>query len=117
MTAELFSRIPIERLGWTLLHFLWQGTAISLLYAALRSVLGWSLSAQGRYLLASAALLLLTAAPFLTFAMNPASEGPSAFTLRVPQPVSAPAYNNRIPIGFVVGVPSARRGYALYNSF
>jgi hypothetical protein len=31
--------------------------------------------------------------------------------------LSAPVYNNRIPTGFVVGVPSARRGYALYNSF
>jgi VWFA-related protein len=86
MMAELLARFPEQRLGWTLLHFLWQGTAIGLLYALLRSLFSRWLSAHGRYVLASAALVTLTAAPFITFAVNPVSDAPSGFAIRVPQP-------------------------------
>ena len=57
----------IERLGWTLLHFLWQGTAIAVVYAAMRALIGRSIPAQGRYALACAALIAMTIAPLLTF--------------------------------------------------
>lgn len=36
----------VQNLGWTLLHFLWQGTAIALLYAAVRFVAAGRLSPQ-----------------------------------------------------------------------
>jgi hypothetical protein len=45
--AVLLSQFWVHRLGWTLLHFLWQGTVIVVVYAMLRSLLGRSLSAQG----------------------------------------------------------------------
>ena len=57
------SRQEIVALGWTLLHFLWQGTAIAVVYAMLRR--RW-LSAQGRYILACMALAAMAVAAFLT---------------------------------------------------
>jgi VWFA-related protein len=61
----------VQRLGWPLLHFFWQGTAIAVVYAMLRSVLGRSLSAQARYVLACAALVAMAVAPALTFVLIP----------------------------------------------
>jgi hypothetical protein len=35
--VQVFSSLPrVERLGWTLVHFLWQGLSIAVLYAAAR---------------------------------------------------------------------------------
>ncbi|HJV91718.1 MAG TPA: M56 family metallopeptidase [Holophagaceae bacterium] len=62
----------VMRLGLTLLHFLWQGTLLALLLAALL----WTLqdrSPRLRYGLACGALLLMTLTPFATWA---ALEGP-----------------------------------------
>jgi beta-lactamase regulating signal transducer with metallopeptidase domain len=56
-----------ERLGWTLLHFLWQGLLVAALYALARAVAGGRMSARGRYALACAALVAMTAAPALTY--------------------------------------------------
>jgi beta-lactamase regulating signal transducer with metallopeptidase domain len=69
--AAFLSQLWVQRLGWTLVHFLWQGAAIALLYAALRRALGRSLSAQGRYALACLALGTMAAAPPLTFLLIP----------------------------------------------
>jgi GWxTD domain-containing protein len=65
------SQFWIQRLGWTLLHFLWQGTAIVIVYALLRHWLARLLSANGRYLLACAALAAMTIAPPVTFLLTP----------------------------------------------
>ncbi|HEY6340108.1 MAG TPA: GWxTD domain-containing protein [Bryobacteraceae bacterium] len=65
----------MQNLGWTLLHFLWQGTAIALLYAAARFVVAGRLSPQGRYILACAALSTMTAAPALTLVMLSSGAG------------------------------------------
>jgi beta-lactamase regulating signal transducer with metallopeptidase domain len=56
-------------------HFLWQGTLIAILYVALRAVLGRSLSAQGRYVLACLTLGAMTAAPPLTFLLIRVADG------------------------------------------
>ncbi len=56
-----------ERLGWTLLHFLWQGILVAALYALARAVAGGRISARGRYAIACASLLAMTAAPALTY--------------------------------------------------
>ncbi len=71
MTAVSLSQFWVQRLGWTLLHFLWQGTAITVVYAILRRLLARSLSAQGRYVLACAALMAMATAPPLTFLLIP----------------------------------------------
>ena len=67
MITLFLSQLWVQRLGWTLLHFLWQGTAIAIAYAALRGLLARRLSAPGRYALASVALAAMAAAPPLTF--------------------------------------------------
>ncbi len=36
--TQALSQFWIQKLGWTLLHFLWQGTAIAMVYAAARAV-------------------------------------------------------------------------------
>jgi GWxTD domain-containing protein len=61
------SQLPaIHALGWTLLHFLWQGTAVAILLAcALRLLSGRS--PQIRYVSACCALTLMMIMPFVTW--------------------------------------------------
>lgn len=54
----------IEALGWTLVHFLWEGAAIALL---LFVALAWTRRASLRYALGLAAMLLMSVAPVVTF--------------------------------------------------
>jgi beta-lactamase regulating signal transducer with metallopeptidase domain len=63
----LASQPWIGRLGWTLLHFLWQGTAIAVLYTIARFLFASYLSPRTRYGFACTALLAMAAAPPLTF--------------------------------------------------
>jgi uncharacterized protein (TIGR03435 family) len=63
----LSSEAWVERFGWTLIHFLWQGLSIALLYAAARSIMARRSSPNGRYLLACAALAAMMAAPLATW--------------------------------------------------
>ena len=51
-----------ERLGWTLLHFLWQGILVAALYALARALAGGRISARGRYAIACASLVAMAAA-------------------------------------------------------
>ncbi len=67
-----------QRLAWTLLHFLWQGVAISAGVAAA----GWLLSpaqTRGRYAVALAGLVLMACCPLVTFGVLPvAAPNPAA---------------------------------------
>jgi len=63
----LLNQPGAERLGWTLLHFLWQGILVAALYALARALAGGSISARGRYAMACASLLAMTAAPAVTY--------------------------------------------------
>lgn len=56
----------MRTLGWTLLHFLWQGAALAALLAA---ILAFVRRADKRYALAVGALALMIAAPTVTFAL------------------------------------------------
>lgn len=71
MIAEWSAQDWVQRLGWTLAHFLWQGAAVAIAYAALRKVLGARLSAEGRYVLSCLTLGVMAAAPPLTFLLIP----------------------------------------------
>src|SRR5579859_712821 len=51
-------------IGWSLVHFLWQGTVIALL---LQGVLAGCRTAAGRYRVLMASLMLMLAAPLATF--------------------------------------------------
>jgi len=69
----------VERLGWTLVHFLWQGLAIALLYAAADRLMPRRCGPNGRYLLACAALVAMMAAPLTTWElMGPPAASPGA---------------------------------------
>lgn len=46
MITVVLSPFWVQKLGWTLLHFLWQGTAIAAVYATVRSLPARSLSAR-----------------------------------------------------------------------
>ena len=63
----LVSQPWVERLGMTLLHFLWQGLFIAILYAAARRTLAHTSSPQTQYLLACGALAAMMAAPLVTW--------------------------------------------------
>jgi hypothetical protein len=71
------SQFWVQRLGWTLLHFLCQDTAIVIAYAMPRSRLAHSLFAKERYILACAALAAMAIAPSLTFLPIPNVHGSS----------------------------------------
>jgi len=72
----------VERLGWTLIHFLWQGAAIAVLLAIVLFV-SKSKSGIRRYTLASAALLLIGIAPVITFLALAPKVSPVAAPLAV----------------------------------
>jgi TonB family protein len=57
----------VHALGWTLLHFLWQGTAVALVLGCVLGLLGGQ-SSQARYGAACLALGLMVALPVATFA-------------------------------------------------
>jgi VWFA-related protein len=53
-------------LGWSLVHFLWQGTLIAFGFGVVRALFSRVLSPNARYALASATLAAMTMAPVLT---------------------------------------------------
>jgi len=61
------SRQETVALGWTLLHFCWQGTAVAVAYAVADRITSRAQS-QVRYAVALAALLLMPAVVIVTFA-------------------------------------------------
>src|SRR5947208_9644337 len=63
--VQMLSQPTAHRLGWTLVHSIWEGAAIAAAYAVVRIALRhWSASA--RYIAASIALSTLFAAPVIT---------------------------------------------------
>ncbi len=65
LTSQPWIEPSVERLGWTLIHFLWQGVLIAAVYAAVRS----RPRPSTRYGIACAALAAIMAAPIVTWAL------------------------------------------------
>lgn len=63
----VFHQPWVARLGWTLLHFLWQGVVIAALLAAVRACAARALNAPSRYIAACVALAAMVVAPLVTF--------------------------------------------------
>jgi beta-lactamase regulating signal transducer with metallopeptidase domain len=63
------SRDEVVALGWTLLHFCWQGTAVAVAFAAVDRITSRA-SSRIRYSIALAALLLMPAIVLGTFALE-----------------------------------------------
>ena len=67
------SLTPIEQplihaVGWSLLHFLWEGAIVALLLASALRLLS-NRSSQLRYMAACCALVLMAASPLVTFGL------------------------------------------------
>jgi hypothetical protein len=84
-----------QRLGWVLIHFLWEGTIIALVLAVLLRLLTKA-SSQTRYALAGMALLICAIAPPITWTMLAPHEGGASYMTEV-GPVNLP----RSPEGMV----------------
>ncbi len=83
---EILNHPVTQRLGWTLLNFLWQGALLAAFFAALRAA--WrGRSANARYLAGCLTLLLMAAAPIATFWVL---SGDSAPVAHPAMPVAAP---------------------------
>ena len=108
----LSSTAWVERLGWTLVHFLWQGLAIALLYAAARRIMARRSSPNGRYLLACAALAAMMAAPLATwrFIQQPDASPASPYHIRniPPAPSTIGVDAATLPDSVRATVPSAQ---------
>ncbi|MCB1054974.1 MAG: HEAT repeat domain-containing protein [Acidobacteria bacterium] len=88
--ASLLSAEHIEPLGWTLVHFLWQGSLLTLLLAAFLRTLARS-SSQARYIAAGITLSLMLAAPVVTFVELSKAEQPTAMVQTLPVAQAAAA--------------------------
>ena len=95
--ANWISPELLRMLGWTLLHFLWQGAGLAALFAVASAVCR---SAPARYALAVSALVLMMVSPVITFTwlrtqMNPAvqtgAEGASTWAGTSTQNATAPS--------------------------
>jgi len=94
----------VTRLGWTLVHFLWQGAIAAAVYAAARR---FTATANGRYLLACGALAAMMAAPVVTwFVLGQSDAAPAVVaadrTARVPSTATP------LPFAVVSSVPASR---------
>jgi beta-lactamase regulating signal transducer with metallopeptidase domain len=78
----------MHSLGWTLLHFLWQGTAVAALAAVLMTLCR---RASARYALAVGALFLMLAAPVATFffLISSATAAPAKYSPAAGMPPAA----------------------------
>ncbi len=64
MTADIFNNPAVLKVGWALLHFLWQGAVIALALKGALMVVTSSAS-RLRYALALVSLFLMATLPFL----------------------------------------------------
>ncbi|MFQ6035794.1 MAG: M56 family metallopeptidase, partial [Sedimentisphaerales bacterium] len=69
---NILSQEIVQKLGWTLLHFVWQAAAVALLLAILLQVLRKS-TANLRYIIACLALALIVLLPIVTIQLVPTS--------------------------------------------
>ena len=89
-TIQSLSLQPwVDRLGWTLLHFLWQGTLIAAVYAAARRLR----TPQIRYALSCVALASMVLAAFATFAVLGNLDGAPELAFTAPVPLSSGTAN------------------------
>ncbi|HYK89148.1 MAG TPA: M56 family metallopeptidase [Acidobacteriota bacterium] len=81
--THFFAQPWAERLGWTLLHFLWQGAAITALFAAARPLAAGK--PRTRHAMACLALGSMTAVPLITWFVigGKAASGPATQSVRL----------------------------------
>ncbi|HEY9402112.1 MAG TPA: M56 family metallopeptidase [Pyrinomonadaceae bacterium] len=80
----LLAHPVVQTLGWTLLHFIWQGALVAFLYAGVALSLRRA-AANLRYTIACACMLLMLALPVATFLHLNSDAAAAAFDRRAPQ--------------------------------
>jgi uncharacterized protein (TIGR03435 family) len=103
----------VERLGMTLLHFLWQGAIIVTIYAAARKLGARTLGPNGRYFLACAALTAMAIAPVVTW-MLLRGPTPESVAVTFTAPMSAARTE---PARFISASLPTDAGHALPGAF
>jgi beta-lactamase regulating signal transducer with metallopeptidase domain len=102
--ANWLSPEILRTLGWTLLHFLWQGAGLAALFAVAAAVCR---SASARYALAVGTLVLMVASPVATFTWLRAEACPAVSTgaegaltwAGTPTPKATALSGSRSPVG------------------
>src|ERR1051325_3366913 len=89
----------VERLGLTLLHFVWQGTIVVTVYAVVRKWGARTLGPGGRYFLASGVLTVMAIMPVVTWMLLPVQKS-AAVTFSAP--FSAPRTDSVTTIPFLL---------------
>ncbi len=87
----LLSQPIFQSLGWALIHFLWQGALVALLYASLRVILRRR-TANVRYAAACATMLLLLALPIATALIIKRDLPPAATPERTVSPAASTSW-------------------------
>jgi beta-lactamase regulating signal transducer with metallopeptidase domain len=95
-TQLLFAQPWVDRLGWTLIHFLWQGAMVAAIFSLARRLVR---AANVRYLLACAAFAAMAAAPVVTFLLMGSSSNSYAGAV-------VAASNHSIPAVFETYLPA-----------
>ncbi len=108
----LSSQPWVERLGWTLVHFLWQGLAITVLYADARRAMTRA-SANARYLLACAALAAMMAAPVATWVAMRPSPAPPQVAQRLRRELRRGAVGATLPDAARIAIPGTHSAEVL----
>jgi bla regulator protein BlaR1 len=107
MAGSMVMFDSVRIIGWVLLHFLWQGVAVGMLYSACRPLLP---RGHWRYRVGMGALLVLAACPLMTAwrlldvapAMAAGSSGSSGSTAALSMPALAVTTATGIPWSLVV---------------
>lgn len=81
--TDLLRHPEARALGWTLLHFLWQGALLAVVFALARAALRHR-GAGARYLAGCGVLLGMAVAVLATWTQVPRGDGPTAPGLRLP---------------------------------
>ena len=97
--------MTVDALGWTLLHFFWQGALAAVWLAVLNRALRRA-TPQGRYLLAAGTLLTMLLAPVVTFQVVRGSLQPTGHYQTVA--ASAPLGARTSPVVRMAGVIGGR---------
>lgn len=95
ITEAFLTRSIIQTLGWTLLHFIWQGLLVALIMAGINAVLNRH-SASHRYVVACCAMLSMIALPILTFLFLQSSLSQAVVSPAIAQ--ATPASSNSLAV-------------------
>src|SRR4051812_2791359 len=102
---EMIGSALVQRIGWVLLHSLWQGALIGAVFATSRFFLR-RYSANARYAVACLSFSLLLAAPVVTFLLKGPGPSPTFFPASTQVAGRLSAAPDFIPGSTGVNVPS-----------